>query len=162
MDEFDLETSSDIITITVKNRLPRADAGHNLTYESRASDLDARLVFLQGDDSWDPDGRVVAYKWSFGDGQRTEYINRSDYTHTYDEYGDYNVILWVKDNDGGVSAPHTITVHVVEVKEVEPDDGGVTGKQIQIAAAVAVAALLGVLGIAGYAMYIKRANEDLI
>jgi PKD repeat protein len=161
-DEFGLQTVSDIIPITVKNRLPRAVAGHNLTYESKASDLDARLVFLQGDDSWDPDGKVVAYKWSFGDGQRTEYVNRSDSTHTYDEYGDYTVILWVKDNNGGVSEPDTITVHVVEVKEGDAGDERVTGKQIQIAAAVAVAALLGVLGIAGYAMYIKRANEDLI
>ena len=117
-------------------------------------------MFLQGDDSWDPDGKVTAYKWSFGDGQRTEYINRSDYTHTYDEYGDYTVILWVKDNDGGVSEPHTITVHVVEINPTEEAED--RGAQIQIAAMVAVGALLAVVCIASYAMYVRRANEDLI
>jgi|GEM_PF-1261920 len=47
--------------------------------------------------SYDPDGTIVKYEWSFGDG--TNGIGKI-VTHSYSSAGDYTVNLTVTDNDG--------------------------------------------------------------
>jgi len=54
-------------------------------------------VLFDGSKSYDPDGEIVDYKWTFGDedgfsGETVEYI--------FSSKGSYNVILEVTDNDG--------------------------------------------------------------
>ena len=48
--------------------------------------------------SYDPDGQVVSYAWDFGDGQTGHGILTS---YRYEEIGTYEVVLTVRDNDGG-------------------------------------------------------------
>ncbi|MCX6092179.1 MAG: PKD domain-containing protein [Candidatus Bipolaricaulota bacterium] len=48
--------------------------------------------------SYDPDGEIVSYAWSYGDG--TSGSGRLT-THQYSLQGTYHVVLTVRDNDGG-------------------------------------------------------------
>jgi len=48
--------------------------------------------------SYDPDGQIVSYEWSFGDGAAGVGVNTS---HTYSTVGTYTVTLTLRDNDGG-------------------------------------------------------------
>jgi hypothetical protein len=60
--------------------------------------------------STDPDGNVVSYAWSFGDGQ-TETDSTNHTTHDYATDGSYSVTLTVTDDDAG-TANVTHTVHL--------------------------------------------------
>jgi parallel beta-helix repeat protein len=58
--------------------------------------------------SYDPDGQIVSYKWSFGDGSIDE---GKTVTHAYSKEGNYKVTLMVIDNDGkSCSTSKTVTV----------------------------------------------------
>lgn len=58
-------------------------------------------VSLDGRQSFDMDGSLVAYNWSFGDG--SPIVNSSTGTYTYTTPGTYRVTLTVVDNDGAES-----------------------------------------------------------
>lgn len=62
-----------------------------------ASDAGSLTVTFDASDSYDPDGTVVTYEWSFGDG---EYGQGVAPTHTYRSPGTYLVTLIAKDNEG--------------------------------------------------------------
>lgn len=62
----------------------------------------------------DPDGKIVKYEWSFGDGQ---FSDEPHPTHIYIEPGTYEVILTVVDDRGAVAQDSSITI---EVKSPEP------------------------------------------
>jgi hypothetical protein len=57
----------------------------------------ALTINFNGTDSYDPDGRITAWRWSFGDGQRA---STQDAVHTYSTPGSYTVTLRVRDNNG--------------------------------------------------------------
>lgn len=54
-------------------------------------------VFVNASDSYDPDGTIVSYDWTFGDGGSGSGIT---VTHTYFTPGVYEIILTVTDSDG--------------------------------------------------------------
>jgi len=60
--------------------------------------------------SYDPDGKIVSYKWNFGDGHTKA---GKIVTHSYSNARNYNVKLTIKDNDGK-SSSRTKTVTVVK------------------------------------------------
>ncbi len=66
-------------------------------------------VACDGTGSSDPDGKVTAYQWDFGDGSAA--VQASQTTHTYSVAGDYTVTLKVTD-DAGATATATKTVSV--------------------------------------------------
>ena len=49
------------------------------------------------DESYDPDGQIVAWRWDFGDGYTSTQQNPS---HAYEQEGVYTITLTVTDNDG--------------------------------------------------------------
>jgi len=53
------------------------------------------------DGSSDSDGSVVAWSWEFGDGAVSSDQNP---THTFASEGDYDVTLWVTDNEGAMDS----------------------------------------------------------
>jgi PKD repeat protein len=57
-------------------------------------------ITFSAEDSWDPDGSIVAYDWNFDDGTHGEGIT---VTHTFPIEGVYNVELIVTDNHGNVA-----------------------------------------------------------
>ena len=61
-------------------------------------------VQFTGSGSSDPDGTIVSYAWSFGDGGIS---SLADPTHTYQVSGDYTVSLTVTDNSGAPSTCFT-------------------------------------------------------
>ena len=58
----------------------------------------------------DPDGEIVAYEWTFGDGQGAMTKSAS---HTYEEPGDYTATLVVSDNDGLIGTA-SVPIHALE------------------------------------------------
>lgn len=68
------------------------------------------LVQFTGDTSYDPDGAVVAYQWTFGDGTGSTQPNPS---HTYTLPGLWTAILTVRDAAGAMSLD-TLQVVVAE------------------------------------------------
>ncbi|MCD4526678.1 LamG-like jellyroll fold domain-containing protein [Nocardioides sp. cx-173] len=61
----------------------------------------------------DPDGSVVSYAWSFGDGETAPASPSSTTSHTYAAAGTYDVTLTVTDDDGA----HTDLTKQVQVSE---------------------------------------------
>jgi len=61
-------------------------------------------------DCIDFDGKIVAYKWDFGDGTTSKEKNT---THTYNEIGSYKVKLTVSDDEGS-SDSDTLVINVIE------------------------------------------------
>ena len=94
---------------------------------SGGADIQATVgqaIEFDGTGSVDPDGEIVAFAWSFGDGATSEQPNP---THTYTEAGRFNVTLTVTDN-AGASSSDLVLVTVIELVtltvEVEPQDAG--------------------------------------
>ncbi len=78
-------------TSTRRNQPPVADFDHS-TDELTANFTDA---------SYDPDGFMVSWSWSFGDGATSEERNPA---HTYSTPGTYEVTLTVTDNAGAADS----------------------------------------------------------
>jgi serralysin len=65
-------------------------------------------VAFNGSSSYDPDGSIVSYAWTFGDGSTASSTNPS---HTYTSVGTFVATLTVTDNRGGTnSTSKTISV----------------------------------------------------
>ncbi len=104
-----LENRSDIwIFITRQippvNMKPVADAGGPYIIDMNDS------ITFDASDSYDPDGTLDFYRWSFGDGS-SEILDTAP-THSYSDPGIYTVTLTVVDNDGR-SATTTTEVTVL-------------------------------------------------
>jgi PKD repeat protein len=56
-------------------------------------------VTFNASGSYDPDGYITSYEWDFGDGSVTT-ATYPAITHTYSNYGDFEVTLNVTDNEG--------------------------------------------------------------
>ncbi len=72
---------------------------------------------LDGTQSTDPDGEIVAYRWylrEHPDGELSPLSNDPQPSHTFNTPGYYDVLLEVEDNDGRVSADRAeIQVHAI-------------------------------------------------
>lgn len=87
----DYKSSSDSITVTIKNLSPIAV----LKTDKIITDEDSELSF-DGSGSYDPDGEIVEYNWDFGDGTTKTSVYSS---HTYTRSGSYLVTLTVEDDE---------------------------------------------------------------
>ena len=58
-------------------------------------------VGVNGAGSFDTDGSIASYEWTFGDGSSASGVTAS---HTYAEAGSYTVILTVTDNEGATGS----------------------------------------------------------
>ena len=86
------------------NRPPVAEAG---PHQSAWVD---ETVYFDGSDSHDPDGYLISWDWSFGDGATA---HDEEVTHEYSEPGNYLVTLTVKDSRHAVVSDTC----VVEISE---------------------------------------------
>lgn len=76
--------------VVVENQPPVAIAGPNRVSQSKT-------VIFDGSESFDPDGVIVTFEWTFGDGTQS---NGEIVQHTYANDGVYNVQLEVTDDFG--------------------------------------------------------------
>lgn len=79
------------------NDAPVADAGSD-----RKAAVGETVVF-DASGSKDADGRLIEYKWDFGDGT-VETVRETVVRHAYGKPGLYNVVLEVRDDSGSTSA----------------------------------------------------------
>jgi len=101
-------TDTDIANIAIGdyvNKKPTANPGG--PYSSNTSEL----VNFDGSDSYDSDGTITNYAWTFGD-NTTGYGMET--THAYSKAGTYLVGLTVTDDEGDTDAESTI-INVEEV-----------------------------------------------
>ena len=70
--------------------------------------------------SRDPDGTIVKYSWNFGDG-KTEDATSETIVHSYDDSGQYIVILTVED-DGGLSSTTEKHLTFLSVRHPETEE----------------------------------------
>lgn len=75
--------------------------------------VDGSDITVDATDSYDPDGELISYQWSFGDGTAAQGLTAE---HTYAESGSYEVALTVIDASFE-TARHVITV-VIEAATV--------------------------------------------
>lgn len=75
----------------VTNKKPVARAGSDQKIFS------GRTLYFDGSKSYDPDGTIASYSWSFGDGTSSHEVRVS---HVYSKPGVYTVTLVVVDNEG--------------------------------------------------------------
>lgn len=114
-DDGDNTSTSSDVTVTE----PPANVAPVAAFTLAASDL---TVAVDGADSYDPDGTIASYAWSFGDGGSAE---GQQATHTYAEAGHYTVTLTVTDDDGESSSV-TDEVTVVAPAANEPPTASFT------------------------------------
>lgn len=114
----------------VNNVLPTANAGPN-----REAFTNEPVVF-SGASSIDSDGRIVAYEWDLGGGQRVNGVTAS---RTYPNPGTYSVRLYVTDGCGAVSSdlvsisvtrPVCTTANAAPVSDAGLDRSGVVGERM--------------------------------
>jgi len=93
--------------ITVNNLPPLADIAGD------AQGIEGQTLRFSSADSSDTANDLgnLSYFVDFGDGNDTDWVNYTEYDHTYPEMGTYTVMLTVKDDDGEVS-DDTLTVTV--------------------------------------------------
>lgn len=112
------------------NRNPVADAGP----DQRA--YVNQTVFFDGSGSSDPDGVIVSYSWSFGDGSHASGVN---VTHVYSSEGEYSVVLTVTDDDGATTSDTSIAT----IEALTP----LLRDEVVISAVLVVFIIIFVLGI---------------
>jgi PKD repeat protein len=112
-------TAETMIEIYIKNRLPIADAGSDQTvnYEDQPVDFDGRA-------SQDPEGTMLNYTWmiELPDGALI-FLYGDTPSYFFEQPGEYEVILTVTDEDGGVDED---TVKII-IKKVTKPSGRPTG-----------------------------------
>jgi hypothetical protein len=70
-------------------------------------------VAFNASTSYDPNGSIASYAWTFGDGTTGEGVV---VMHSYLEAGTYEAVLTVKDNEGGKS--HASKTFLVDIRPV--------------------------------------------
>jgi len=100
-------TTTVAVGTTLPNRPPVAVINTPSSGETKTS-----LLFT-ATGSYDPDGSIVNYTWSFGDGS---YSYGSSVTHTYTKKGTYIVTLTVTDNEGETNSA-SASIDIEEKKE---------------------------------------------
>jgi len=97
-----LDSAPDTMIVTMTNMAPTANPG------GAYAGMMGEAILFDGSGSFDPDGRIIAYGWDFGDGSTGTGVNPS---HTYAAAGTPTVTLTVTD-DGGLkhTAATTATI----------------------------------------------------
>ena len=112
------QTGSDAISVTVDNVNEPPVAAFSYTCSGLSCDFHASA-------SYDPDGSIVSYQWTFGDGGVGSGLTSS---HTYAASGTYTVVLTVTDNGGATdSDSQSVTVSsVVQTLHIGDIDSSTT------------------------------------
>jgi PKD repeat protein len=101
-------------TVRTRNQFPIAKTDG--PYESKVG----YTIPFNGRDSYDPDGKIVSYLWTFGDGNSSD--KKNSY-HSYSRTGIYPITLKVIDNDGASEiTTTTCTITALILPEPVPTD----------------------------------------
>jgi len=92
--------------ISVKNKPPMANAGKDKSTKIN------RIVNFDGSKSFDPDNDPITFRWDFGDGTSSGWLNTSNISHSYSKLGNYTVKLTV--SDGFLTSVDTCHIRVTK------------------------------------------------
>ena len=96
------ETEEDETNETLEeNELPVVNAG------GPYYDIEGVEIFFDGSDSYDPDGTIESWLWTFGDDTTSELQNP---THTFSKKGNYTITLEVTDNLDATNTSETFAL----------------------------------------------------
>jgi len=114
-------TATDQLGVTVKNVAPKAEAGNTV------KGLEDQPVDLVGNGNDTPSDRpALLFKWDFGDGNVTDWMQGQTATHIYTSAGNYTAVFSVKDDNGAI-ATDPVKVDISDVAPlatiVAPDNG---------------------------------------
>jgi PKD repeat protein len=104
------KTKRNYVVVEIPNELPVADSGGPYVGEVVSP------ILFNGENSYDPDGSIILYEWSFGDGKKGEGVNP---IHSYSFPGAYIIILTVTDD---LNATNTSTATATIVSTIEHDE----------------------------------------
>ena len=100
------------------NHTPTADGTAGEPYKGFVSEA----IVFNGSKSYDSDGTIVSWNWSFGDGASADGVVVS---HAYTSAGAYTVLFTVTDNDGATDTYTTIaTIHGPNRPPLQPQFSG--------------------------------------
>jgi serine protease AprX len=108
----DFKASQEKIKVTVQNRQPDVVIGlDKFGFEDEPIELNG-----SGNDTKN-DLPFLEYKWKFGDGTETEWLDNPKLTHTYTKVGTYHPKLLVRDPKEAISTKEfNVTIYNVEPK----------------------------------------------
>lgn len=106
------DTVSVTVTSTTTNRAPTAVMSANPTTVDVGQD-----VTFSGTSSFDTDGVVAEYLFTYGDGASTGWVASGTQTHKYTNEGAFTATLKVRDDDGAESELDSARVTVVDTNE---------------------------------------------
>jgi PKD repeat protein len=114
-------TATDQLGVTVKNLAPKAEAG------TTVKGLEDEPVDLVGNGTDTPSDRpALVFKWDFGDGNVTDWVQGQTATHIYTRTANFSAIFSVKDDNGAV-ATDTVRVEISDISPLAtilaPDNG---------------------------------------
>lgn len=89
------------------------------------SGIEGQAIQFSSAGSYDPDGNIASYAWSFGDGSSSSSASPS---HTYSSAGQYTATLTVTDDKGATTSDST----TVSVSSTSPSNELINGQSITI------------------------------
>ncbi|MCX6664946.1 MAG: PKD domain-containing protein [Euryarchaeota archaeon] len=103
---------------TLINKAPIADASAGEPYQGYVN----QQITFDGSKSYDPDGKIMSWSWTFGDGNSgTGEVT----THIYTQVGSHMVVLTVTDNKSATGTDYTTAV--VTIPNSPPTTPTLTG-----------------------------------
>ena len=107
-------SDDDSVNDTVQNKDPVARTG------GPYNGIIGESITFSAENSYDDDGRIVSFKWDFGDGITG---TGKTLTHTYEETGEYLVMLTVTDDYGATSNETTMVLITEYIEEFSSEEG---------------------------------------
>jgi len=134
--------------VNPNNQIPLANAGG--PYQGTIN----TMTTFNASGSYDPDGTITTYQWSFGDNSTASGVSP---THIYATPGTYTVTLQVTDNKGADATAYTsIVIRHSSSQADNPENGLMFAFELPFPAIIIIV-FLSVLGvIAGFIIWMKK------
>lgn len=114
------EVDVDAAMVDYAGEIPNEPPSAAIIASPRKGKAPLEVKFTAG--ATDPDGNIERYLWSFSSG---ETYNNIFFTHTFEQAGEYTVLLSVTDTEGASASDEVvITVSAPDEQSEEKDDGG--------------------------------------
>ncbi|UCC93397.1 MAG: PKD domain-containing protein [Thermoplasmata archaeon] len=106
------DTVSVVVTSSTANKAPTAVIQATPTSAEVGDD-----VTFSGTSSFDTDGVVAQYLFTFGDGENSGWVSTSTVKHSYDSEGVFVATLKVRDDEGAESPVDSVQITVVDTND---------------------------------------------
>jgi PKD repeat protein len=139
---------------------PDSNNPPNAAFSATPSTGEAPLaVQFNAGASTDSDGSISVYGWNFGDGSNG---SGQVFTHTYNDAGNYQVVLTVTDDDGATDT-HSLTIEVTEPVIEDVPTLTVESTEIDLGEIASVDVVLSDApdGVAGFSVKLVSSNANV-